>query len=138
MLEKPAHASAEPCKVPLMTKQPKRLGDRLKALRRARRGLTGEDAAAAIGISRSTLASIENGHDLPKRATLFAIAKFYGVTPEFLVSGGRPAPASPNPGEVVKNPNELALLEFWRGLSAEDRELFTRMLAWPHRDSEAA
>jgi transcriptional regulator with XRE-family HTH domain len=45
-------------------------------------------AAEAIGIGRSTLASIESGHDSPGLAALQAIAKFYGVSTDALIFGG--------------------------------------------------
>lgn len=48
--------------------------------------MTQADAAAAIGISRSHLASIERGHDLPGRETLVAFAQYYKVPLDLLAS----------------------------------------------------
>jgi transcriptional regulator with XRE-family HTH domain len=64
-----------------------KLGARLKSLRRERK-LTQEDAAGAVGLSRSHLAGIERGHDLPGRELLIALANFYRVSVDWLTAPG--------------------------------------------------
>lgn len=100
--------------------------------------MSADDAAEAIGISRSTLSSIENGHDLPGRDTLFAIANFYNVSTEFLITGSGPAPGHTDRGEVVYDPDELALLRYWRSLSDSERFNALMTLLRTDSDTEAA
>lgn len=83
--------------------------------------------AAELGVSRSHLASIESGHDLPGRDTLFALAAFFGIGADELQAGGVP-PGAPDTGEVVKDADELALLGFWRTLNKSERVLMLKML----------
>ena len=47
---------------------------------RARRGLSQAEIAAALGVSRRTLISIENGGYLPSLPLAFAIARFFDLT----------------------------------------------------------
>lgn len=101
---------------------------RVATLRRER-GITQVDAATAIGISRSYLAGIEAGKSLPGRETLIAIAAFYGVEVGSL-TGDLPA-SLPRGGEFVEDPDELALLRFWRALNGSERAMVTRLMAPP-------
>lgn len=70
----------------------------MKALRRERK-LTQEDAAGAVGLSRSHLAGIERGHDLPGRELLIALANFYRVSVDWLAT---PADNDRRPRAVVE------------------------------------
>lgn len=72
-----------------------------------------------------------------------ALAKAYGVDPERL----RPPPAKPRPsavgqplrrtvgrpfaGELIEDPDELALVRWWRKLELPERRLVTRMMRPP-------
>ena len=47
---------------------------------RTRRGLSQAEIAAALGVSRQTLISIENGGYLPSLPLAFAIARFFDLT----------------------------------------------------------
>lgn len=67
------------------------LGTRLKELRRAR-GISQEELAQAIHISRSAVAKWENGLGHPGADSLRLLADYFGCTPEELL--GRP----PEPG----------------------------------------
>lgn len=133
----PAHESAIKCMVALMGDNRETLGQRLKALR-DKRGLRAEDAATAIGMSRSHLSSIENEHDLPGRDTLFAIAKFYNVSIDYLRAGSSVAALAPKGGEIVNDPDELAFLSFWRGLSDNERHIMLKMLGSARSNDAAA
>ena len=119
-----------------MANRPDTLATRVKALRKRTRGLTADDAAAAIGISRPYLSSIENGHDLPGREALAAIARYYDVSSEYLLTGGSPTPP-PSP-KLAKDLDELALLTFWRELDPEDRPTVLKMLGNVRRNDSAA
>jgi transcriptional regulator with XRE-family HTH domain len=61
------------------------IGRRVSRLRHAF-GLTQKEASAIIGIARSTLASIETGHDLPGRSVLVLVAAAFRVPVESLVA----------------------------------------------------
>lgn len=63
-------------------------------------------AADAIGISRSTLANIESGGDLPGRETLKAIADYYQVSVDFLLDGDVPS------GIIIADADERRLVQF--------------------------
>ncbi|CAK1226944.1 Transcriptional regulator [Fructobacillus cardui] len=58
--------------------------NRLKELRKEK-GYTLNDIAQAIGIKRGTFNNYENGKTEPKLETWEKLAKFYGVTPAYLV-----------------------------------------------------
>ena len=86
--------------------------------------------ADALGIERSYLSKLETSGDMPGRDTLNAIATYYGVTVEFLMSGDI-APLRPVSGEFIEDADELALVRFWRGLSPEAKQLVTSMMQPP-------
>jgi transcriptional regulator with XRE-family HTH domain len=102
------------------------LGELVRDLRK-RAELTQMELATEIGIARSTLASIETGSDLPGRETLMALADFFKVPLDNFrtrTAGNR----QPRRREVVEDPDELALLSFWRSLSKEQRVMVTRLM----------
>lgn len=47
---------------------------------RTRQGLSQAELAAALGVSRQTVISIESGRYLPSLPLAFAIAQFFGLT----------------------------------------------------------
>lgn len=106
------------------------LGKMIQRLRKAR-GLTQADAAARIGIGRSTLAGIEAGLAMPGRETQEAIADLFKVPLDHLRRASEPG--GPSRGQIIDDPDELALVAFWRGLSDEQRTLVLRMLTVPPR-----
>lgn len=61
----------------------KKMGKLIQVLRKER-GISQEEAAAEIGIGRSTLASIESGNDNAGIKSLVAIADFYGASLDVL------------------------------------------------------
>jgi transcriptional regulator with XRE-family HTH domain len=62
------------------------LGDRLRKAR-MHAGMTGDQLAAAIGISAGTVVNYENGHTKVKRIVLLAWARETGVDPVWLRFG---------------------------------------------------
>jgi transcriptional regulator with XRE-family HTH domain len=62
------------------------LGERLTELR-AERHVSVQDAAEAVGVSRSYLSGIENNHDKPGREILVALANYYEVSLDWLTTG---------------------------------------------------
>lgn len=104
---------------------------------RIERGMRQADVAEAIGISRSTLAGIERGIDLPGRETLASIAKFFGASIDYIESGAKP-PVAPGAGEFIENPDELALVAFWRSLTPDERRMVLKLMQPPARpDAES-
>lgn len=114
---------------------PTSLGARIRALRK-KHNLSQAEAAAAIGMARSSLTSIETGHDLPGRETMAAIARFFRVPLDYLENGRAASP--PGAAQLVDDPDELALLEFWRSLTVEERGLMLKMLRVPDRRTTVA
>jgi len=49
---------------------------------RTQRGLSQAEVAAALGVSRQTVISIENGRYLPSLPLAFRIARFFGMPVE--------------------------------------------------------
>jgi len=47
---------------------------------RTQQGLSQADLAAALGVSRQTVISIESGRYLPSLPLAFAIARYFGLT----------------------------------------------------------
>lgn len=106
-------------------------GSRLRALRKRTPKLTAEEVAASVGVSRGHLSMMENDKDLPGRETLDALASYYRVSVDYILHGGDAAPKPPNTREVVDDPDELALVRFWRGLPDAERRLMLTMLRNP-------
>lgn len=55
--------------------------NRLESMRKAR-GISQEELAAALEVSRQTIGSLENGRYNPSILLAFKIAKFFGVSIE--------------------------------------------------------
>ena len=55
--------------------------NRIEAIRKAR-GITQEDFARLLGVSRQTISSLETGRYNPSIALAYSIAKFFGMTIE--------------------------------------------------------
>ena len=65
------------------------LGERLQRLRRAR-GMTQEQLAERIGVSRQSLSGWENDAALPDTVHVVALAELFGVTTDYLLMGKTP------------------------------------------------
>ncbi|MFT8634206.1 helix-turn-helix transcriptional regulator [Novacetimonas hansenii] len=99
-----------------------RLSDlRLQKGKAEGRRITQQEVADIVGIGRSTLASYEKGHDKPGRETMIALAQYYGVSVDF-VAGTSPVNSDLSP-QTVEDPDELALLNLWRALNQDERNL---------------
>ena len=64
------------------------LGEKLQMLRRSR-GLSQEQLAAELDVSRQAISKWETGAADPSTANLLALAKLYGVSAEELLRGTR-------------------------------------------------
>ena len=74
--------------------------DRLYQLRRAR-GLSQEELAHTVGVSRQAVQKWEAGASAPDLDNLSALADYFGVTLDYLVRGTEAAPQSPPEGPAV-------------------------------------
>lgn len=93
---------------------------------RLRKGLTQRALAALIGVNHSAVAQWEKvggGITDENMATLKSLLDIEASTP---LSGSRPYP-----GELVEDPDELALLRFWRSLGADEKRVLTKRLFTP-------
>ena len=70
---------------------------------------------------------IETGADTPGRLGMIRIADFFGVSLDWLEDRLDKVTA-PDAGQVIKDPGEIGLILFWRGLSADQKILMTKML----------
>lgn len=63
------------------------LGEKLQALRRAR-GLSQEQLALALGVSRQAISKWENGESAPDLDRLRVLCAYFGVTTDYLIWDG--------------------------------------------------
>ena len=82
------------------------LGERIQALRRDR-GMSQEDLAEALGVSRQAVSKWEKGLSYPDTRNLLALAELFGVSADELAllrrqeaPGEAPPPAEPEPAEA--------------------------------------
>lgn len=95
------------------------MGRRPRELRRAA-GLTQTELGAIIGVTRSTIAGIETGGDSAGLRTAIALADFFKVPLDWMLSR-KPPPGGPLAGHFVDDPDELAWLAFWRDMEPDER-----------------
>jgi len=96
------------------------MGIRIRDVRRER-GMTQDQLASAVGVSRSAVAQWETGRAGQVTGNLTRIASVLEVGVEFLMYGDdRRAPAE------ARQADELALLRLYRECAPEDRQLLLR------------
>ena len=78
------------------------LGDRVRKAREYA-SLDQTHLGEIAGISRTTIARIEQGKNVPRRPTILAIAIATGVDREWLETGNTPADYHPGGGSVVRH-----------------------------------
>ena len=99
---------------------PQDIGTRIRALRREK-GVTQDELAQRVGVSRSAVAQWETGRTGQITGNLSRIAGELDVSVEYLVYGGdKKAPALAQQGD------ELALLRLYRECEPEDRQILLR------------
>lgn len=96
------------------------IADRIKQLRLDAREMQ-VDLAAALGVSRSHLANIETGRDIPGREMLIALARYYGVSVDWLLTGQ-------GPRITAMTDQEARLLEAFRRIPPTEAEAILNML----------
>jgi transcriptional regulator with XRE-family HTH domain len=99
---------------------PQDIGNRVKAGRRER-GLTQEDLAERVGVSRSAVAQWETGRTGQITGNLSRIAEALDLNVEYLMYGiDKRAPSQAHQGD------ELAMLRLYRECTPEDRQILLR------------
>jgi transcriptional regulator with XRE-family HTH domain len=99
---------------------PQDIGTRIRAARRDR-GLTQDELADQVGVSRSAVAQWETGRTGQVTGNLSRIADVLEVSVEYLMHGDDKRAA----GEVQQG-DELALLRLYRECDPEDRQMLLR------------
>ena len=99
---------------------PQDIGARIQAVRRER-GLTQDDFANRVGVSRSAVAQWETGRAGQVTGNLSRLAAVLDVSVEYLMYGDDKRAA----GEVRQG-DELALLRLYRECDPEDRQMLLR------------
>jgi transcriptional regulator with XRE-family HTH domain len=99
---------------------PKQIGERIRHMRQER-GMTQEQLAEAVGVSRSAVAQWETGRAGQLTGNLARISETLGIGLEHLTHGREPQ----NP-EQASHGDELALLRLYRECRPEDRQLLLR------------
>ena len=100
---------------------PTAIGARIHDVRRDL-GMTQDDLARAVGVSRSAVAQWETGRAGQVTGNLTRVAACLGVGVEYLMFGeDKRAPAEAQSGD------ELALLRLYRECSDDDRQLLLHM-----------
>ncbi len=98
---------------------PREIGERIR-LTRQERGITQEELASAVGVSRSAVAQWETGRSGQVTGNLTRIAAVLGVGVEFLMQGAVPSIPQPASGD------EMAMLRLYRECSPEDKQILLR------------
>lgn len=101
---------------------PTDIGARVRDVRRER-GMTQDQLAERIGVSRSAVAQWETGRAGQLTGNLSRISDVLGIGMEYLMHGADKRAA----GQVGQG-DELALLRLYRECSPEDRQLVLGML----------
>jgi transcriptional regulator with XRE-family HTH domain len=96
------------------------IGTRIKALRREK-GISQDDLAQRVGVSRSAVAQWETGRTGQVTGNLSRIAGALDASVEFLVYGDDKRA----PGAITQG-DELALLRLYRECDPEDRQMLLR------------
>lgn len=92
-------------------------------------GLLVKEVSAAVGISNSTFLSyIDARGVLPNVETAVRIAKYLGVTVEYLVDGEKPSKqASAKAKKPSVNPDKLRLTQAYDKLSSHDKNALLKI-----------
>ncbi|MDO4270464.1 MAG: helix-turn-helix transcriptional regulator [Eubacteriales bacterium] len=92
------------------------LGEKIISLRKAR-GLSQEELAITLNISRQAVSKWEVGDATPDTDKIVALADYFDVTTDWLLRDMEPAPAAPETGRplTLKRAAPLLLCVYWCG-----------------------
>jgi putative transcriptional regulator len=107
----------------------KAIGRRVRKLREEADEVQ-EDLAAAVGVTRPTIAGIEGGKDQGGLKTMVAIADHYKVPLDWLLCRDVP-PGGPTVGKFIDRPDQIAWSNFWDSLTGPERMAVVSLLRIP-------
>lgn len=84
--------------------------------------------AAAVGITVPHLSRMERGERPLTDVWMYRLARALACDPRELLGD---AEGGPLPGEIVKDPDELALVRFWRSVTDAERSVLVRLMRPP-------
>lgn len=118
---------------------------RLKELRESR-NLTQKDLANQLNLTQSTIAYYENGKKLPTTDNLMSIARFFGVSTDFLLGLSKYTPDIGNHTGMKEDPNYLSssltgeqrkLLHYFERLESENKEYIVGKMVELFKEQQA-
>ncbi|ASL39494.1 hypothetical protein CBI36_02860 [Acetobacter oryzifermentans] len=98
------------------------LKDLIRAARKAK-GLSQAALADLLHVNKSAVAQWELGSTRPTNESMAALKSVLSIGEQI-----SPVGSAPYAGEIVEDPDELALLRFWRSLSIEKRRAVVELL----------
>lgn len=101
------------------------IADRIQTLRKAR-GISQEELADRVGVSRQAVSKWESEQSLPDIDRIIALSEFFGVTTDYLLKGIEEAP-----GRAARTPS--ALLFAVGGAMVNAVGLITAIVIWLER-----
>ena len=112
------------------------IADRLVQLRRDA-GLSQEDLAARLGVSRQAVSKWERAESSPDTDNLISLARLYGISLDALLLDG-PSPGYAEAAAVQSQPvfEEAAAPEYRDYRAAEQEDLAAAAAAWDAADKE--
>lgn len=91
---------------------------------RERRGWSQRVLAKALGVSHGLVAQWENGDLKPPVARIMDLCNVFGLSAQSFLEGD-----GPYAGQIVTDPDEIALVLMWRRIPIGSRDLAMRMLS---------
>ncbi len=82
-------------------------------------GMKGVELAEAASVNASTISRILKGRQIPSAETLYRLARFFGVTMEYLLTGET---NTADCADAKGNSEEKKLIEYYHSMSETDRE----------------
>ena len=76
-----------------------------------------------VGVNKSAVAQWELGSTLPKGHNMAAVRRILSIDDNTAAPSGQPFA-----GQIVDDPDELALLWLWRILDRDERKIVLRMI----------
>ncbi|WP_336946695.1 helix-turn-helix domain-containing protein [Asaia sp. HN010] len=99
-----------------------RISDLIRSYRKEK-GLSQRELAEALGINKSAVAQWELGNTEPSHKNMLNVRSILGISDVIAPSGTRPYS-----GEFIEDPDELALIHFWRSLDLAKRSAVIDLL----------